>query len=399
MLTVDSARDILAQRVALLPPVELELASALGLRLAAAVFADIDLPHWDASAMDGYAVRTADLRGDNPLTVAFEVAAGVEPKPLPVGCVARIFTGAVVPSGADTVVEQERAVRLDDGRVKLEALPVWSNIRRKAEVLASGTKLADVGQRLTPPVVGLLASGGASRVKVHPRVRAAIVLTGSELVGAGETPKPGFIRDSNGPMLKALIEQAEWEFAGRTNVADDLEATFRVLAEAQQRADIILTSGGVSVGDWDFVPRAVEALGGEILFHKVAMKPGKPVLVAKLGSSWLVGLPGNAVSVLTGWRLFALPLGEALSGRVEAFREKPRKAIMTADFGNREGRCLFQPARLEQSGVQVKITPIGWKGSHDLKAAALADALLRVEAGESLKAGEEGVYYSLTSSK
>lgn len=395
LLSLDAARQILADSATRLDPVRTTLGQAHGLVLAETVHSDIDLPHWNVSAMDGYAVRAQDLAGNTSLPVVFEVRAGDDPAPLPPGSAARIFTGAVIPPGADTVIPQELAQPQPPNRVLLDSLPVGSYVRPKGAVLARGAKIAEAGDRLTPGRIALLAAGGAAQVDVIPPPRVTVVMTGSELVEPGRQPKPGAVRDSNGPMLRALIEMAPFTFVRNLSCPDDLDRTCRVLEQASAEADLVVTSGGVSVGDFDFVPEAVRKLGGTVLFHRLSIKPGKPVLAARLGQTWLLGLPGNPVSVLTCWRLFALPLGKALAGDISLLQEKPRRAVIAAALKNDENRTLLHPAILDQAEVSTRITPLPWKGSHDIASAAGATALIRLEAGGAVKSGDEVGYYRL----
>jgi molybdopterin molybdotransferase len=394
LLDLDSARKLLADSIHSLAPVNVALEQAADLRLVQPVHADLDLPHWNVSAMDGYAVRAEDL-DKGSLPVAFEVRAGDDPPPLLAGNACRIFTGAVVPAGADTVVPQEQATLQSDSRVVLDTLHSGSHIRYRGELLEKGAQIGAAQDLLTPGRIALLAAGGTARVTVIPRPRVAVVMTGSELVTPDQQPRRGSIRDSNGPLLRALIEKAHFSFAGRFSCADDLEETCRVLEQAGQQADLIVTSGGVSVGDFDFVPEAVHHLGGKILFHRLSLKPGKPALAARLKEAWLVGLPGNPVSVLACWRMFALPLGLALAGDSSLLREQPYRAQLNAPLENREDRTLLHPSTVTCDGDLVRLTPLPWKGSHDVAAAALADSFIRLEPGERAKANKNVNYYPL----
>lgn len=387
MLTIDEAREWLAEKAAPLPFTDVPLVTALGLRLAADTHADVDLPPGDVSAMDGYAARATDLTAGGPLPVAFTVPAGQAPPPLPAGAVARIFTGAVLPAGSDTVVQQELAEVLADGRVRLQPLPLGSNVRSRGEVFASGARVAAVGDVVTPGRLGLLAAAGAARVTAVPRPRVAVLLTGSELVAVGERPDTAKIRDSNGPMLEALAAESGLAVTAVERVGDELEPTCVALRRVAAAADLVVASGGVSVGDFDLVPAAVTKLGGEIVWHKVAMQPGKPILAARLGTAWLVGLPGNPVSALVGWRMFARPLAEALAGDAAAFAEAPLAASLAEAATNRGTRTQLRPAVIEpaDAGWRVRVRP--WKGSHDILAPAPANALARLEPGAELAAG------------
>jgi len=395
MLTIDEARQWLAEKAAPLPFTDVPLATALGLRLAADTHADVDLPPGDVSAMDGYAARASDLAAGGPLPLAFTVPAGQPPPPLPAGAVARIFTGAVLPAGSDTVVQQELTEVLADGRVRLQPLPLGSNVRSRGEVFASGARVAALGDVVTPGRLGLLAAAGAARVTAVPRPRVAVLLTGNELVAVGERPDAAKIRDSNGPMLEALAAESGLAVNAVERVGDELEATCAALRRAAAAADLVVASGGVSVGDFDLVPAAVTKLGGEIVWHKVAMQPGKPILAARLGAAWLVGLPGNPVSALVGWRMFVRPLAEALAGDGAAFGEVPLTATLALPIRNPGDRTQLRPAVLVRGAVGLRVSVRRWRGSHDLVAAAPANALARIEVGADLAEGAEVACYPL----
>jgi molybdopterin molybdotransferase len=394
LLSLDAARQILAETVGELTTQRVSVRNASGLRLAADIFSRANLPSGDVSAMDGYAVRWNELIGMDSLPVAFEVRAGDDPGPLPAGSICRIFTGALVPPGADTVIPQEQTVVHPNGRFRLEWLPQGSHVRRQGEVLTEGVRIGIKGDLLTPGRIALLAAAGVGEVPVIPQPRIAVVMTGAELVNPDQQPPKGFIRDSNGPLLEACVNQARFTFVQQLSCTDDLDQTCRVLEQAASVSDLVVTSGGVSVGDFDFVPEAVRQIGGNILFHRVAIKPGKPVLAARLGETWLLGLPGNPVSVLTGWRMFALPLGLALAGNASLLREAPHRAVLTAPLENREKRALLHPGVLNLSG-ESEIIPLPWKGSHDLAGAASANALIRLGAETYAMAGDTADYYPL----
>jgi molybdopterin molybdotransferase len=395
LLSFDQARSTLAGECSPLKPVTVRVEQATGLYLAEAPRSDVPLPHFDSSTMDGYAVRAADLESGKPLPCHIEIPAGSSPPPLPEGEAARIFTGAVIPDGADTVVQQELATVDDSGMVTLEALPRGKNIRYQGELLQVGDPLGVVGEQITPWIIARLVAGGAAQVHVTRRPKVSVIVTGSELCGADEMPANGHIRDSNGPMLSTLIEHAGFVGLEREIVSDDLSSLTAAFEKASQKSDVILTSGGVSVGDYDFVPAAVEALGGEILFHRLAMKPGKPILVAQIGQTWLVGLPGNPVSVLCGWRFFAAPLLHTLMGSRDAFSEQPVLAILSKPSSNRGDRTLFVPSILTSGSVDASVEPLPWKGSHDIVNTTRANSFLRIEANANLEVGNEAAVYPL----
>jgi molybdopterin molybdotransferase len=387
MLGLDEARALVSSRVTPLAAEEVAPGGGAGLRLAAASHAAADLPPADLSAMDGYAVRAADLAVGRPLPVALVLPAGASPASLQRGAAARIFTGAVVPAGADTVVPQEFAEVEPDGRVRLTATESGSNVRPQGEVFAVGAPLGRAGETLTPARLATLVAGGVARVFVVPRPSVAVLVTGGELVESGTAVAPGQVLDSNGPLLAALASEAHLSVALMARVGDELTALCSGLQRAGEAAHLVITSGGVSVGDFDLVPRAVTEAGGEIVLHNVAMQPGKPILVARLGEAWLVGLPGNPVSVLVGWRMFARPLAEALAGDPTAFAERPLHAVLAAPARNRGDRTQLRPAALIADAGSWRITVLPWKGSHDILAAAPANALARLQPGADLPAG------------
>lgn len=395
LLSFDDARQILFENAKPLPPVESDLESACGMRLYVSVESDVDFPHWDVSAMDGYAVRHADLSNGETLDVVMTINAGDKPAELEPGRAARIFTGAVVPAGADTVIEQERALTSGGGRVKLEVLPKGSNLRKQGEVLSKGDTIADRGEVVTPWMVAALAAGGVRRLSMIPRPKIALITTGSELVNTATKPVPGAVRDSNSPMLRALVRESGFSLTSHATVADDLDELVDAIQAAAQDADVILTSGGVSVGDRDYVPAAVAKAGGDILFHRIAMKPGKPLLAARINRTWVMGLPGNPVSVLTGWRLFAKPLCYTLAGDLNALAEQPLTGIAGSPALNKDKRTLFLVAQVKYQGERTIISPLNWKGSHDLLSMSRAHALAVVEAGQRIDQGESIPYYLL----
>ncbi|MFH1811941.1 MAG: gephyrin-like molybdotransferase Glp [Pseudomonadota bacterium] len=392
---LDEARRLVGAQAEPLPATTCELGLALGLRLAQAVTSDLDLPPFDASAMDGYAARSLELVAGKALPVAFEVAAGQTPDALPAGAVARIFTGAVLPAGADLVVVQEQAQLRDDGRVLLPPASAGENLRRAGELCRQGDAVAENGALLTPARLATLAAVGASRLAVIPRPRVAIVVTGDELVDVATRPGPGQIRDSNRVLLEALVREAGCALVSSGRVGDQLEEHRRALDEAMARSDLVLSSGGVSVGDRDLVPRVLAELGARTVLHKVRMKPGKPVLVARRGNTWVLGLPGNPVSVATAFRMFARPLIETLAGDGSAFQEHALLLPVGAGTGNRGERTLLLPARLTVVEGRLQVLPLAWKGSHDLVTAAAGDALLRLEPGQECRAGELAAVYAL----
>ncbi|HKX40173.1 MAG TPA: gephyrin-like molybdotransferase Glp [Burkholderiaceae bacterium] len=349
MLTLDEALDRLLAGTQALPAAEAESVStfdALGRVLAADVRSSLDVPPADNSSMDGYALRCADVpAAGTSLPVSQRIPAGSVGQPLQPGTAARIFTGAQVPPGADTIVMQEQATALD-GSVRIDALPTpgqW--IRRRGEDVRSDATVLPAGTRLTPQALGLAASVGAARLTVARRPRVALFSTGDELVMPGEPLKPGAIYNSNRYTLRALIEAMGCECSDLGIVPDRLDATRDALRRAAQGHDLIVTSGGVSVGEEDHLRPAVQA-EGRIELWQIAIKPGKPFAFGEVRRSipqvereqagesencgaYIVGLPGNPVSSFITFLLLVRPLLLRLQGATDL---GTRPLTLRADF-------------------------------------------------------------------
>jgi molybdopterin molybdotransferase len=323
MLTLDEALSRLLGAVQVLPTADHQSVStfdALGRVLAAEVGSGLDVPPADNSSMDGYALRCADVPAAGAvLPVSQRIPAGVVGQPLQPGSAVRIFTGAQVPAGADAIVMQEQATVQGDS-VRIDAVPApgqW--IRRRGEDVQRGAVVLPIGTRLTPQALGLAASVGAARLTVARRPRVAVFSTGDELVMPGEPLKPGAIYNSNRFTLRALIQAMGCECSDFGIVPDKLEATRAALREAAQGHDLIVTSGGVSVGEEDHLRAAVQA-EGRIELWQIAIKPGKPLAFGEVrrgtsaGTAYIVGLPGNPVSSFITFLLLVRPVLLRLQG-------------------------------------------------------------------------------------
>lgn len=309
----------MARRLSPVPVERVPVVNAAGRVLAEPLVADRDSPACDVSAMDGFAIRHADWRG-SPLAISPSPARiGCPPVMLPPGQAAHIVTGAPLPVGADTVIRcEDLSVR--DGQIVIAsgiAIERGASVRRRGENVGRGTLVLDSGTLLTPAGIATCAAFGASQVLVHRRVRVAVVVTGDEILPPGQSPEPWQLRDSNGPSLDALLAGLPWiEPTGRQHVPDDLECTVTALNDSLERADAVVMTGGVSMGDRDFAQVAVERIGAIVCFHKLPIRPGKPMLGAITpGGKPIIGLPGNPVSVLVTARRFATILLRRLSGR------------------------------------------------------------------------------------
>jgi len=404
LLTLAEARALLHEEARPRTPILLPASEAFGARLAEPVVAAFDHPRVDISAMDGYAARAADLVPGDALPVAFEIAAGASPGLLPEGAAARIFTGAALPAGADTVVPQEQAARAGS-RVTLAAFERGTHVRRRAELFREGETVLASGTRLTPTALALAVMAGAESVRVVPRPALAVLATGNELRSSERAPSSepiqgpsegALLADSNSPMLRALAVEAGLPVASAQHARDELEPLVAALEAAVARAPLVVSTGGVSVGDHDLVPRAVAALSGRTIFHGVSCRPGKPILLAKIGTAWLAALPGNPVAALVGWRLFVRPLAERLAGDAEAFAETPWPCEVTTPVANDGPRTALHPCRLEHTGEgRLLASPTGFAGSHDVFGMARANGLLVIEPHRRLAPREAAAVYPL----
>ncbi|HEX5134911.1 MAG TPA: gephyrin-like molybdotransferase Glp [Thermoanaerobaculia bacterium] len=383
VIGVDEAFAIVDAAMTALPEERLALAAAAGRVLAADVVADVDWPPFDTSAMDGYAVRAHEARaaeGEAALRERSGLVAAGDPSPpaLVSGEAVRVMTGAPLPSGADAVVPLEHS-RRDGGRVFFDPVPKnGAHVRHRGESVARGQVLLRAGDRLGPAAVALAALAGADPISVRRRPRVAIAATGNELVPSGEKPTEGKLRDSNGPMLDALCRARGWPTVLRERIADEEAAVEKLFGEFDD-ADVLVTTGGVSAGDLDLLPPAALRAGWEILFHRVAIRPGKPIAFARRAGRFWFGLPGNPVSASVGFHLFVRRGLDRMEGVVPA--GAPVFAAQLARGLPRQGpRDTYRDARLtEESGVR-RVEPLATAGSHDIAAHARANALIRIPA-------------------
>jgi molybdopterin molybdotransferase len=385
LISVDAA---LRRGLSLARPVQevecLPLDQAHGRVLAKAVRSGVVLPHFDNSAMDGYAIRLADLAGEGPwrLPVAGRVAAGdTGDEPLPRGAALRIFTGAPIPPGCDAVVMQEMT-QLQGRVVQIDRRPEpGENIRRAGEDLIAGTELLSAGRRIGPRAAMLLASAGCGEVVVRRRIKVAFFSTGSELRSPGRPLARGQIWNANRYHLAGSLALPWVEQRDLGNVPDEPNFLLQALKQAARDADIVVTTGGVSVGDEDHMPAMLHAAGGRAHAMKVAIKPGKPLVIGCIGGAIYLGLPGNPVSAFVTWRVIGARIAEALAGISDA---APRRIIVRAGFerSRRPGRCEFLPARLsDYDGRGTRAANIASAAvSHRVALLAGADGLLLIPA-------------------
>ncbi len=388
MLEVADAREIVLTHAKPLTPLRTPMKpEAVGRVLAEDVRADIDSPPFAKSMMDGYAVRAADCTTPVELRIVEEIPAGAVPtKAIAAGECARIFTGAPVPDGADAVVMQERTEPLGERvRVRDTGLSPGRNVMPRGKEMTAGDVVLSAGSVLNPVAFGVLASVGRSEVAAIPAPRVAILATGDELVEANAVPGPGQIRNSNGPMLSALVHRAGGVPRYLGIVRDDLGELRTRIGQALADADVLLLTGGVSVGKLDLVPGVLEELGVVAIFHKVRMKPGKPLLFGTRGNTLVFGLPGNPVSGLVGFELFVRPALRKLSGHTDP-GPKTATLPLAADLSANHDRPTYSPGKLEGGLVR----PLTWAGSGDLRSMLMADAFIVLPPGEvRLKVGKQ----------
>ena len=385
MLTVEEARERILARFVRLDAEDVPLPAALGRVLAVDALARESLPRFTNSAMDGYAMRSVDTRGassETPrqLRLAGEVPAGrVYEGVVGPGEAVRILTGAALPDGADAVLQQE-LTEVGDGWVRLLAeAPAGNSLRHPGEDVRAGDVLVPAGEEIGPAEIALLASAGVHPVRVTRRPRVAILSTGDELASLGETPRAGQIRESNGPYLLAAVARAGAEPVSLGIARDRAEELRAKLAEARG-ADLILTSGGVSVGDYDLVKQILTEQG-DINFWRVRMRPGKPVAFGSLGGTPLLGLPGNPVSAAVTFELFGRPAIRTMLGCRQV--ERPVvDVVLEGQSIARGDRRHYVRARLESRGGTLVALPTGDQGSHIISSLRGATALLVVLEGE-----------------
>jgi molybdopterin molybdotransferase len=401
MLTIEEALRLVEERCKPLAPRRVSLNDALGLVLAEDVVSEVNSPPYDKALMDGYAVRSVDREPER--RVLEEIAAGAVPRyPLTPGTASRIMTGAPMPEGADSVVPVEQTEMIGESTVRLHHTngAAGQNMLRLGESLRAGETVLRKGVALRPIEIGLLAEIGHGIVSAIPRPQIAILATGNELVPVGEAPVSGQIRNSNGPMLRVAALRADAE-AIDLGIARDTHDELARLIEQGLSADILLLSGGVSAGKFDLVPGVLAELGVEQVFHKISLKPGKPLWFGvkdhRARQTLVFALPGNPVSSLVCFELFVRPAIAAISGR--AFAGLPMiEAQLTHAYDHRGGRAAYLPARLtpakqtnnaesglpdairlaldQKSKLAIEILP--WQGSADMATLTRSNSLVRL---------------------
>lgn len=379
LISYERALELVLTHLPAPHPERVDLQSALGRILATDVYADLQVPPFDKSIMDGFALRSADvpavpfvldLAGDIPAGTVFD-------RPLEAGEAARIMTGAPLPAGADAVQQVEKTRLLSETKIEiLEKVTPGQFVSPAGCEVRQGALVVQAGQVLGPAHIGTLAIFGKARVDVFRTLNAAVISTGSELVEISERPGPGQIRNSNGPMLIAQSHNLGLRASLFPHLPDDRKATERLI-ESASSLDVLIFSGGVSAGEWDLVHQVMKEMDATIVFHGAAVKPGKPILFARRGRQMIFGLPGNPVSSFVTFELFVRPAVRRVMGFVGA--ELPKlSARVTKDVTQKPGRRFFKPARLRFGADGAIVKPVETKGSADLAAFAAANALIIV---------------------
>jgi molybdopterin molybdotransferase len=379
LLTVEAAQALVLERTKRLPVETIAIADAAGRVLAAPAHAKADLPPFPSSAMDGYAVRAADVPGVLPV-VARIAAGSPADRPLAAGEAMAISTGGVVPEGADAVVPIEAVVHCDNSIEVSERFDPGAHVRPRGGDVEAGIVVVPAGVRLGTTQLGALAAAGVARVECTRRPRTVILATGSELVPPGRPLAPGQVYEANGLMLAVALAGLGAEVERLPPVADD-ESAHRTALGRGLDADVLVTSGGVSVGPHDLVRRIEAELGVEEVFWRVAVKPGKPVSFGVRGDTLVFGLPGNPVSSLVGCELFVKPAVRALQGLADPLpRLEPGRA--GAPLRRNPHRDELVRARTSVDDEGVVVQPLTGQESHMIVRAAAADAIVHVPRGE-----------------
>ena len=407
MIDLADAIGLVERTVVALPPRRQRLLDAAGRRLAEPVVADVDSPPWDRAMMDGFAVRSADvvdrLADVVELEVVADLAAGdVTERPISGGGCARIMTGAPIPPGVDAVVPVESAVdgtaaAHAGGRVRFRdpKFRPGQHVGIRGVAFRAGTPVLPAGTILTPAAIGLAAEAGATHVVASARPRVAILSTGSELVPVDAVPAHGQTRNSNGPMIAAAVAACGGEPI-QLGIAVDRPEAIRAAVMQGLAADVLVLSGGVSAGDLDLVPAIFAACGVERVFHKVRLKPGKPVWFGRLDRergqppAMVFGLPGNPASSLVCFELFVRPALAILAGEPRDRWHLPRRrGVLTAAAKAAADRPVYLPCRITRVGARLDVTPLPWTGSSDMVGLAVADGLVALPAGAKADVGAD----------
>jgi molybdopterin molybdotransferase len=386
--SIEEALELVLAGIEPLPAERAWISDAAGRVLADDARAAVDLPPFDRSAMDGFAVRAADTVPGVALRLAADVAAGSPgAETLPPGFAAPISTGAPIPPGADAVLQSELAAVANGAVTPERSLPPGTHVRSRGEDLRAGDVLARAGERLTLPRVSALASAGAGELTVVRRPVLRMMVTGDELLPVGAPPEPGRVHESNGLLVSLLAARAGAITGETERIPDDRDATVAAVRSALERADVLVVSGGVSVGPHDHVRPAFAACGVDEVFWRVRIKPGKPLWFGRRGKTLVFGLPGNPLSAIVGTAMFVVPALRRLAGERDAMPELvPGRLAVGAEAS--DGRTTFLTSRLVRAADGVlEATPTERQGSHMTGALGESDGFAIVPDGPALPPG------------
>ncbi len=382
MINSKKALSIILKKATSLGSEKITLSASLGRVLAENIYSDVNIPPFDRSAMDGFAVNSKDK--SKTFLIIEDIPAGTLPKKtVKRGQCSRIMTGAMLPPGADRVIMVEHTKQITNNKIQITNKLQKSNVSKKGEDVKKGQLILEKGTKIRPQEAAMLASVGKSRVKVYRQPKVAVISTGSELVEPNKKPKASQIRNSNASML--LVQLSRRSIKGKYYgiAKDNFKATQKLVKKALAESDILLLSGGVSVGDYDFVREVLKSCGVKIHFNKVAIKPGKPTVFGTKGNKLVFGLPGNPVSVLVIFELFVVPA-------IDKIVKKKTKANfvrlkLLKDFQRRDiKREQYFPVRLTPQGTD----PLKFHGSAHMQALTQADGIMHIKRGvKSIKKG------------
>ncbi|WP_293795868.1 molybdopterin molybdotransferase MoeA [uncultured Pantoea sp.] len=376
----DAQQKMLQQLTPISDSLNVSLFEAAGRITAKPILSPLDVPSFDNSAMDGYALRLADIAPDRVLPVAGKAFAGAPFNgEWPAGSVIRIMTGAPIPAGCDAVVMQEQTEQRDGGIVITAPVQAAQNIRRIGEDIQAGKQVLDAGVRLGAAELPLLASLGIAEVSVLRKLRVAIFSTGDELQAVGQPLAEGQIYDTNRFTVALMLNKLGCEVIDLGVIADDQAALRTAFTEADRQADVVISTGGVSVGEADFTRAMLEELGA-ITFWKLAIKPGKPFAFGRLANSWFCGLPGNPVSAAVTFYQLVQPLLATLTGQTTRIMPLRQRARATQRLKKSPGRLDFQRAIVSRGDDGVlEVRSTGAQGSHVFSSFALANCFVVLE--------------------
>ncbi|MEJ7693679.1 gephyrin-like molybdotransferase Glp [Daejeonella sp.] len=378
LISVAEAQDLINEHTEVLSPIRISLMDATGLILSENVFAKTDVPPFNQSSMDGYAINYDDWEQSGQLKIKGEIAAGSDKNTrLEPQNAVRIFTGAAVPEGADTVVMQEK-IRITEGNLVIEDdnLIKGLNFREKGSEIKAGCLALEKGTLMTPAAIGYLAGVGIQDINAYPNPSVSVILTGNELQSPGKDLAHGQVYEANSFALNSALRQAGISQIDFLYSEDTLEALTTKIAEAVQKSDVVLLTGGVSVGDYDFVVRAAVANGIEQVFHKIRQKPGKPLFFGKKGRKVIFGLPGNPASVLNCFYEYVLPALGLMSSRKTAL--KSLKVPLKTALKKPAGLTQFLKGYYDgESALDLKA-----QESFRLSSFAKANCLIKLEEGK-----------------